>query len=265
MYSKLTGLLKVDFKERTHLDEILFNVENLQSKIKNNLILSDISCQIPAKQVTTIIGSSGAGKSTFLRTLVRLIEFSGTISFHNQVLKDIDVKELRKKACYVPQIPEIFPGTVEENITWARSIWKMSISKEFVENLLKTVDLDPSLISKNASDLSVGQKQRVCLARSLALEPDVLLLDEPDSALDAISKENFEKSIANLKTFNPNLSIIMVTHDLRQANRMADYVILLHKGKFIAQGSAENIFATIDSYSESDFLKSLINGKNGGN
>lgn len=247
------------------MNEILFNVEHLQSKIKNNLILEDVTCQIPAKQVTTIIGSSGAGKSTFLRTLVRLIDYSGEISFQNQSLKEYDVKELRRKVCYVPQIPEIFPGTVEENITWARSLWKLDTPINFVENLIKTVDLEVSLIHKSASDLSVGQKQRVCLARSLALEPDVLLLDEPDSALDAIAKEYFERHIENLKSFNPNLSIIMVTHDLRQANRMADYVILLNKGKFISQGPAKDIFTSIDSQSESDFLKQLINGKAGDN
>ena len=194
---------------------------------------------------------------------MRMVDFSGEISLQSVYLKDINIRDLRKKVCYVPQVPEMFPGSVEDNITWARTMWKLPVSENYVTQLLKQVGLDESLAKKGANDLSVGQKQRVCLARSLALEPEVLLLDEPDSALDAISRENFESLIKNLRSINPNLSLIMVTHDLHQANRMGEYVILLDNGKLVSQGEAKEFFSTIDSTSESDLLKSLIkNGEN---
>ena len=249
--------------EITPLTNILFSISDLQVTIKNTVILDQIACQIPVNKVCTIIGSSGAGKSTFLRTLVRMVDFSGEISLQSVYLKDINIRDLRKKVCYVPQVPEMFPGSVEDNITWARTMWKLPVSENYVTQLLKQVGLDESLAKKGANDLSVGQKQRVCLARSLALEPEVLLLDEPDSALDAISRENFESLIKNLRSINPNLSLIMVTHDLHQANRMGEYVILLDNGKLVSQGEAKEFFSTIDSTSESDLLKSLIkNGEN---
>lgn len=241
------------------MSNTLFSVENLSSKINDVTILSDINCQIPEGKITTIIGSSGAGKSTFLRTLVRLLEFSGTISFQNKSIREISVRELRRTICYVPQEAAVFPGTVESNILWARSLWNLPVSKNFISELLNSVDLDSSIALKDGKDLSVGQKQRVCFARSLALEPQVLLLDEPDSALDAISKENFENLIHKMRKSNPNLTIIMVTHNLQQASRLGHYVILLDKGKFISQGEAKNYFEDIQTLSESDLLKKLIN------
>ena len=194
---------------------------------------------------------------------MRLISYTGSISFRDTQLDKINVRELRKKVCYVPQIPEMFPGSVESNILWARSIWKLSIPENYVRDLLEMVDLDDSVLHKDANDLSVGQKQRVCLARSLALEPEVLLLDEPDSALDAISRENFELLIKNLKEKNSELTLIMVTHDLHQASRIADYVILLDKGKIISEGDSNTFFSSLESQSESDLLKKLINNKGG--
>ena len=223
------------------MSNILFSITNLSSKIKDITILSDITCEIPEGRITTIIGSSGAGKSTFLRTLVRLLEFSGTILYQNKSIRDVSVRELRKSICYVPQEAAVFPGTVESNLLWARSLWNLPVNENFISELLRSVDLDSSIATKDGKDLSVGQKQRVCFARSLALEPQVLLLDEPDSALDAISKENFEILIRKMRKTNPKLTIIMVTHNLQQASRLGDYVILLDKGKFISQGDAKNI------------------------
>ena len=241
------------------MSEYLFSIVNAKVEIKNNLILDNITCQIPSGKITTIIGSSGAGKSTLLRTLVRLLDFTGKITFEDQSIKEMNVRDLRKKICYVPQVAEMFPGTVESNIKWARSMWKLPIEDNYVESLLQSVDLDPSIAKNDGKDLSVGQKQRICFARSLAVEPDVLLLDEPDSALDAISKESFEKLIFSLQKQNPELTIIMVTHNLQQANRIGDYVILLDKGKFIAQGHSDKFFSNIQSLSESDLLRKLLN------
>lgn len=240
------------------MTDFLFSLENVSAKIKNITILTDLYCQIPAGQITTIIGSSGAGKSTLLRTLVRLLDFSGNILYGNKSIKDEDVRELRRNICYVPQVAEMFPGSVEDNILWARALWKLPIKENFVSDLLQSVDLDPSLAGKDGTDLSVGQKQRVCFARSLALEPQVLLLDEPDSALDAISKESFEQLILKLRKNNPELSIVMVTHNLQQAGRLGDFVILLDKGKLISHGPSKNYFSNNGSLSESDLLRKLL-------
>ena len=245
--------------EDTFLNDILFSINNLHVTLKNTDILQDITCQIPAKRVCTIIGSSGAGKSTFLRTLVRLLDFTGKIEYQEKSLQEFQIRDLRKTICYVPQVPEMFPGTVESNILWARSLWKLGEKPDYVKHILHQVDLDESIILKQATDLSVGQKQRVCLARSLAVEPDVLLLDEPDSALDAISKENFELLIKRLQQENPNLTIIMVTHDLYQAKRISEYVILLDKGKCVSHGEAKKYFDPLLSKSESQLLKDLLN------
>ena len=241
------------------MSNFLFSIENLTTKIKDMTILENITCHIPEGKISTIIGASGAGKSTFLRTLVRLHDHSGSIYFRNTSIQDINVRQLRKQICYVPQVAEMFPGTVKSNILWARDLWKLPTNDDFVDKLLINVGLDPVLAGKEAKDLSVGQKQRVCFARSLALEPDVLLLDEPDSALDAISKESFENFIKDLRKINPALSIIMVTHNLQQANRMGDYVILLDKGSFVSQGESKEFFTEIQSLKESDLLKHLIN------
>lgn len=243
------------------MTDFLFSLVDVSAKIKNITILTDLNCQIPAGQITTIIGSSGAGKSTLLRTLVRLLEYSGKIFYANRSIKDTDVRELRRNICYVPQVAEMFPGTVEENILWARSLWKLPVKENFVDELLQSVDLDSSLAGKDGADLSVGQKQRVCFARSLALEPQVLLLDEPDSALDAISKESFEHLILKLRENNPDLSIVMVTHNLQQAGRLGDYVILLDNGKLVSQGPAKNFFSHNGSLSDSDLLRKLLNNE----
>ena len=246
------------------MSNFLFSIEHLTTKIKDTTILENVSCHIPEGQISTIIGSSGAGKSTFLRTLVRLLDYSGNIFFRDNSIQDINVRQLRKQICYVPQVAEMFPGSVKNNILWARNLWKLPTNDDFVDKLLNNVGLNPILAEKEANDLSVGQKQRVCFARSLALEPDVLLLDEPDSALDAISKESFENFIRDLRIANPGLSIIMVTHNLQQASRMGEYVILLDKGRLVSQGESEKFFSEIQSLKESDLLKRLINN-NGGN
>lgn len=241
------------------MTDFLFSIEEVSAKIKNTTILADLNCKIPARQITTVIGSSGAGKSTLLRTLVRLLDFSGEILYLGKSIKDVSIRELRRNICYVPQVAEMFPGTVEDNILWARLLWKLPVSKDYISELLQSVDLDPALVFKDGKDLSVGQKQRICFARSLALEPQVLLLDEPDSALDAISKEAFEQLIQKLRKKNTNLSIIMVTHNLQQARRLGDYVILLDKGKLVSQGVSKKIFSDNGSLSESDLLKKLLN------
>jgi putative ABC transport system ATP-binding protein len=166
---------------------------------------------IPAEGLTTIVGPSGAGKTTLLRLLNRLDDpDDGVVLFEGRDVRDYDVLELRRRVQSVGQVPVTFPGTVSDNIG-AGNI-----------DQLERVGLDPALATREADRLSVGEAQRMALARSLALHPDVLALDEPTSALDTASKGGIERLIRQLA--DSGLTVVMVTHDPAQA-KMADHVL----------------------------------------
>ncbi len=174
-------------------------------------IVMAFSAVIPAEGLTAIVGPSGAGKSTLLRLLNRLDDpDDGTVRFEGRDVRDYDVLELRRRVQIVGQVPVTFPGTVTDNIG------------ADTPALLGRVGLDPSLAMREADRLSVGEAQRMALARSLALAPDVLALDEPTSALDTASKEGIERLIRQLA--DSGLTVVMVTHEPRQAE-LADQVI----------------------------------------
>jgi putative ABC transport system ATP-binding protein len=166
---------------------------------------------IPAEGLTTIVGPSGAGKTTLLRLLNRLDDpDDGVVLFEGRDVRDYDVLELRRRVQSVGQVPVTFPGTVSDNIGAGNT------------DQLQRVGLDPALATREADRLSVGEAQRMALARSLALHPDVLALDEPTSALDTASKGGIERLIRQLA--DSGLTVVMVTHDPAQA-KMADHVI----------------------------------------
>jgi putative ABC transport system ATP-binding protein len=174
-------------------------------------IITGFSTKIDSSGLTAIVGPSGAGKTTLLRLLNRLDDpDGGSVLFENRDVRDYDVLELRRRVQSVGQVPVTFPGTVADNVGAA------------VAELLPRVGLDPALAGREADRLSVGEAQRMCLARSLAVRPDVLALDEPTSALDTSSKGGIERLIRDLA--DSGLTVIMVTHDPRQAE-MADHVI----------------------------------------
>jgi putative ABC transport system ATP-binding protein len=174
-------------------------------------IIAGFSAEIAACGLTAMVGPSGAGKTTLLRLLNRLDDpDGGTVLFEGRDVRDYDVLELRRRVQSVGQVPVTFPGTVADNIGPS------------VAELLPRVGLDPALAGREADRLSVGEAQRMCLARSLALHPDVLALDEPTSALDTASKGGIERLVRELA--DSGLTVIMVTHDPRQAET-ADHVI----------------------------------------
>lgn len=169
---------------------------------------------IPAEGLTAIVGPSGAGKTTLLRLLNRLDDpDGGAVFFEGRDVRDYHVLELRRRVQSVGQVPVTFPGTVTDNIG------------ADTPELLQRVGLDPALAAREADRLSVGEAQRMALARSLALHPDVLALDEPTSALDTASKGGIERLIRQLA--DSGLTVVMVTHDPRQAE-LADQVIEVH-------------------------------------
>jgi putative ABC transport system ATP-binding protein len=174
-------------------------------------IITGFSTKIETMGLTAIVGPSGAGKTTLLRLLNRLDDpDGGDVLFENRDVRDYDVLELRRRVQSVGQVPVTFPGTVADNIG------------DGVAELLARVGLDAAVAGREADRLSVGEAQRMCLARSLALRPDVLALDEPTSALDTSSKGGIERLIRDLA--DSGLTVIMVTHDPRQAE-MADHVV----------------------------------------
>ncbi|KAF5445618.1 hypothetical protein F2P56_034660 [Juglans regia] len=216
-------------------DRKKFRIRNLtkQSEPAGVPILNGINVDIPEGVILGIIGPSGSGKSTLLRALNRLWEPPlGTVFLDGRDIRELDVLALRRKVGMLFQLPALFEGTVADNIRYGPQLIGKRLSDDEVFKLLRLADLDPSFLSKPGGELSVGQAQRVALARTLANKPEVLLLDEPTSALDPISTENIEDVLVNLKK-KQGMTVIMVSHCIKQIQRIADIVCLLVNGEIV--------------------------------
>jgi len=219
----------------------------------NSYILSDLSFEIYDNEIFTILGPSGAGKSTLLRLLNALDEPSkGEILFEGQSIRDIDIFSLRKKVGMVFQRPALLPGTVKENLSFPREIGNASSSLTN-ETLLERVGLSAELLSRDASALSVGQQQRVMIARALINEPDVLLMDEPTSALDPAASKRILHLVKELKEEYGH-TIVYVTHNMPEAREIADRVLLLVDGSVKVISPAESFFSGESSELAEKFL-----------
>lgn len=208
-------------------------VRNLIRKTEEGTnLLSGVSVDIWKGTVVGVIGPSGSGKSTFLRALNRLWEPPADSVFldYNDITH-LDVLTLRRRVGMLFQTPALFQGSVADNIRFGPALRREKLSDEEVAKYLGWADLDSSLASRAVSGLSVGQAQRVALARTLANEPEVLLLDEPTSALDPISTEHIEESIRKLRS--KGMTIIIVSHSVKQIQRIADVVFLLVEGQIV--------------------------------
>lgn len=195
-------------------------------------ILRDVSLDIPAGAVVGVIGPSGSGKSTFLRALNRLWEPPAESVFvDGEDVTSLDVISLRRRVGMLFQLPALFDGTVADNINYGPSLKGKKLEDSQLEDLLKIADLDPSFAEKSVVGLSVGQAQRVALARTLANDPEVLLLDEPTSALDPISTHNIEEAVIHLS--KKGLTIVMVSHSIKQVQRIATIVCVLVNGEVV--------------------------------
>jgi phosphate transport system ATP-binding protein len=215
--------------------------------------LKHIHADIPAHRITVIIGPSGCGKTTLLRSLNRLVdtregvEVSGQVFLGDQEIHDpaLYVTAIRKRVGLLAQRPTPLPMSIYDNITYGprlHGIRDRATLDRIVEHNLREGSLWDEVkdrLHQPASALSVGQQQRLCLARGLAVEPEVLLCDEPTSALDPRSSQHIEQRFMALKE---RYTIVMVTHILRQAKRLADHVLFLYLGELVEQGPAEEVF-----------------------
>jgi ABC-type methionine transport system ATPase subunit len=202
-------------------------------------ILRGVTFAVQAGEVFSVVGPSGAGKSTLLRTINRLLEpTAGNIFLDGAPIEEIDPLELRRRIGMVFQLPALFGDTVEDTVLYGV---RLTGKRADVEHLLGLAGLAPSLASRNPQSLSVGQQQRVSIARALALEPEVLLMDEPTSALDQVARQRIEDLIGQLNK-ELGLTIVVVSHALDQVERIADRVVLLVDGRSEGEWSKEEFF-----------------------
>ena len=235
------------------LNDPLIQIQGLNVAYGSQLAIRDVSVDIPARQITAIIGPSGCGKTTLLRSISRLTELLDGVRVWGKILFDgqdvyapgVDVTEVRKRIGLLAQRPFPLPMSIYDNVAYGPRLYgvrQREALNAIVEKELRAAGLWDEVkdrLNAPATALSIGQQQRLCLARGLAVEPDVLLCDEVTSALDPISAQRIEGRLVELKS---NYTIILVTHVLRQARRLADYVIFMYLGELIEQGPAEEIF-----------------------
>lgn len=229
-------------------------IQNLNAFYGSNQALKNINLKIPKHQITVIMGPSGCGKTTLLKSLNRFLELTDRARLTGKVLIDgqdiytpgIDVTEIRKKAGLLSQTPYPLPMSIHDNVAYGLRIHRMKkrgIELEAaVQRYLEEAGLWEEVkdrLHAPATGLSIGQQQRLCLARGLAVEPELLLGDEPTSALDPISAQHIERRLMALKE---EYTIVVVTHILRQARRLADYVIYMYMGEVIENGPASQVF-----------------------
>ncbi|MFO8017773.1 MAG: phosphate ABC transporter ATP-binding protein [Promethearchaeia archaeon] len=235
-------------------ESCLLCLKNVSYKINSKAILSNISVKIEELGITGIIGPSGSGKSTLLRIINRLISPSaGTILLEGKDYIQFTPQQLRKRIGLVQQKPFLFPGTVKENLLYGPKIWDLHYSDKELINLLKKVALSATFLEREVDNLSVGEQQRVSLARSLANNPKILLLDEPTSALDIVSEEIIENSLKSLR--DEGLKIIIVTHSLDQTKRLADQLLFLKEGRLEDLVTATEFFKRYDEATIRGFFK----------
>jgi len=246
--------IKTELLENTaRWNNIRMQIDNLNVYFRNNHVLIDVTIPIKANSITAIIGPSGCGKSTFIRCLDRMNDIipsariTGRILLDGRDIYDPDYEpyELRKKVGMVFQKPNPFPKSIYENLAFGLRIHgirdKTEIEKRVVSSLKAAVLWDEikDRLHESAFSLSGGQQQRLCIARALAIEPEVILFDEPCSALDPISTAKIEDLMVSLKE---RYTIAIVTHNMQQAARISDYTGFLYLGKLIEYGETNKLF-----------------------
>ena len=225
--------------------------------------LKNITMDIPEHEITALIGPSGCGKSTFLKTLNRMndlvqgVKITGEVSYHGENIFETEVNNLRKQVGMVFQKPNPFPMSIYDNIAYGprtHGIRNKAQLDDIVEKALRGAaiwDEVKDRLKKNALGMSGGQQQRLCIARALAVEPEVLLMDEPTSALDPISTSRIEDLAMELKE---KYTIVIVTHNMQQAVRISDQTAFFLLGDLVEYGSTETLFSTPSDKRTEDYI-----------
>jgi len=249
----------------SYKNNLAFDVKNLSLWYDKNKALKDISLQIEKNKVTAIIGPSGCGKSTFIKTLNRMIEnipivrTEGEILYNNKNIfdKSIRVEELRTKVGMVFQKPNPFPKSIYENVVYGPKIHGIKDKEmlmEIAESSLKGAALWGEVkdrLEDNAYGLSGGQQQRLCIARAMAVQPEIILMDEPTSALDPVATYKIEELISQLKK---NYTIVIVTHSMQQAARISDKTAFLLMGELIEFDETQRVFTNPKDKRTEDYI-----------
>jgi len=240
-------------------------VEDLNVYFDEAHILKDININIEKNMVTSLIGPSGCGKSTFIRTLNRMNDLIDTFKMNGNVLLDgesiydpkVDVVDLRKKVGMVFQKPNPFPKSIFDNVAYGLRIHGMN-DKDFIEQRVEDSLKEAALwdevkdkLDKSAMGLSGGQQQRLCIARTIAVEPEVILMDEPCSALDPISTTKIEDLIHKLKK---DFTIVIVTHNMQQATRVSKYTAFFLHGEIVESGLTDKLFIEPEDKRTEDYI-----------
>ncbi|MBP6757800.1 MAG: phosphate ABC transporter ATP-binding protein [Flavobacterium sp.] len=245
------------------------SIQDLNVHIGDNHILKNINLDIPDKKVTSLIGPSGCGKTTLLKTMNRLLDRQNDVRVEGKVLVDgeniydpkVEVTHIRKKMGLLSQRPFPLPMNIYDNIAYGQRIHGNNNKKELdeiVEKYLRGVNLWDEVkdrLKSPATRLSIGQQQRLCLARGLAIEPEIILGDEPTSALDPISTQAIEELFMQLKD---KYTIVLVTHILRQARRVSDYVGFVYMGEIIEFGPTEEVLLNPKEKLTKDYVKGFL-------
>ncbi len=247
------------------MKDIKIQVDNLSLYYGEKKALKEISMEIPKNKVTALIGPSGCGKSTFLRCINRMNDLIPSVKITGQLLvegidiydKNVDVVNIRKKIGMVFQKSNPFPKSIYENIAYGpklNGIKDKTQLDEIVETSLKKAAIWDEIkdrLGDSALGLSGGQQQRLCIARTLAVSPDIILMDEPASALDPISTSKIEELVHELKE---QYTIIIVTHNMQQAARTSDYTAFFYMGELIEMGKTNAIFTKPEKKQTEDYI-----------
>ena len=245
-------------------EQAKFSVKGLDLYYGDFHALKDVNLDINAKEITAFIGPSGCGKSTFLKTLNRMndlvegCKITGDVRLDGEnIYSGMDVSQLRKRVGMVFQKPNPFPMSIYDNIAYGprtHGIHNKAKLNEIVETSLRQAaiwDEVKDRLNKSALGMSDGQQQRLCIARALAVQPEVILMDEPTSALDPISTSKIEDLVIELKK---DYTIIMVTHNMQQATRVSDKTVFFLLGEIIESGDTEKLFSVPTDKRTEDYI-----------
>ena len=246
--------------------EVMIDIQDLDFAYGNHQVLFNVNLEIPERAVTALIGPSGCGKTTLLRCLNRMNDLidsaqitRGAISINgvNINAPDLDVVDLRRRVGMVFQKSNPFPKSIYDNVAYGlriAGVTKRSLIDEAVEKSIRDAALWDEVkdrLDKNAFGLSGGQQQRLCIARALAVEPEIILMDEPCSALDPIATAKIEELVQQLKT---KYTMVIVTHNMQQAGRCSDHTAFFYLGRLIEFGSTAKIFSNPSERQTEDYI-----------